>query len=138
MSLREAPKGIQSKYVKAPNGRIFLNNTNLMKLSDMSAVDVQGFEDPVPETVDQLNEMIAAALKKPEKPEKPNEDITKDDNIFDFSKATKKQIVKKAKENFDFDMEDVDNKEVADLRKEYEFLLVVGMGNNDNSGTGSN
>ena len=135
MSLREAPKGIQSKYVKAPNGRIFLNNRNLMKNSDMSAIDLQGFENPTPETVDQLNEMIAEALKKPEK---PNEDIENNDDTFDFSKATKKQIAKKAKENFDFDIEDIDNKEVGDVRKEYEFLLATSGGNDDNSGTGSN
>jgi len=132
MSLREpVKKGIQSKYVKSPNGRIFLNNPNLAKMADMSAVDVQGFEDPVPETVDQLNTMISEGLKKPAKPE------TKDDDIFDFSKATKKQIAKKAKENFDFEIEDIDNKEVGDVRKEYEFLLATGT-SNDDTGSGSN
>ena len=100
----------------------------------MSAVDVQGFEDPVPETVDQLNEMIAAALKAPAK---PDEDITDNDNIFDFSKATKKQIAKKAKEIYDFDIEDIENKDVKDIRKEYEFLLATGSGTNGNTGSGS-
>lgn len=133
MSLREAPKGIKSKYVKAPNGRIFLNNPRLALLADMSAVDVQGFEDPVPETVDQLNAMIAKGLKKPTKTEA---DVNED--IFDFSKATKKQIAKKAKENFDFDIEDIDSKDVADVRKEYEFLLATGSGTNDDTGAGSN
>ena len=135
MSLREKPTGIKSKYVKAPNGRIFLNNPSLAKLSDMSAVDIQGFTDPVPETVDQLDAMIAAALKEPAK---TDENITpSDDNIFDFSKATKKQIAKKAKENFGFDIEDIDNKDVGDVRKEYEFLLATGTGNDD-TGSGSN
>ncbi len=134
MSLREKATGITSKYVKAPNGRIFLNNSNLAKLSDMSAVDVQGFEDPVPETVDQLNAMIAEGLKQPAKVENTDTD---NDDTFDFSKATKKQIVKKAKENFGFDIEDIDNKEVADVRKEYEFLLATGT-SNDDTGSGSN
>ena len=64
MSLREKNSGIQSKYVQSPNGRIFLNTPNLAKLSGMSAIDIQGFKDPVPETVDQLNTMIADAIKK--------------------------------------------------------------------------
>jgi len=132
MSLREKQEGIKSKYVKAPNGRIFLNNPNLAKLSDMSAVDVQGFEDPVPETVDQLNAMIADGLKKPAKP-----DVDLDKDIFDFSKATKKQIAKKAKENFGFDVEDIDNKDVGDVRKEYEFLLATGTNTDDNTSSGS-
>jgi len=137
MSLREKNVGIQSKYVKAPNGRIFLNNPNLAKLADMSAVDIQGFEDPVPETVDQLNAMIAEAIKSPKKTADQN-DTPSNDNVFDFSKATKKQIAKKAKENFNVELQDIDTKDVKDLRVEYEFLLATSGKDNDNTGSGSN
>lgn len=133
MSLREPVKeGIQSKYVKSPNGRIFLNNTNLSKLSDMSAVDVQGFEDPAPETVDQLSAMIAESIKKPKA-----EKVTQDDNIFDFSKATKKMIIKKAKENFDADLS-AEEPDVNVLRKQYELLLATSGKTDDDTGSGSN
>jgi len=133
MSLREKFEGIKSKYVKTPNGRILLNTNNLSKLSDMASIDLQGFEDQHPETVDQLNEMIANSSTKKDK----KEDVDEDD-VFDFSKATKKQIAKKAKENFDVDLEDVDTKDVADVRKEYEFLLATSGNSDDDTGTGSN
>ena len=131
MSLREKDVGIKSKYVKSPNGRIFLNTRNLAKLSDMSAIDVQGFEDPVPETVDQLNAMIAEAIKKPKTV------IDTDDDIFDFSKATKKQIAKKAKENFDVDLV-IEDRDVTELRTEYEILLSTSGNSDDDTGSGSN
>jgi len=133
MSLREKPKGIQSKYVKSTNGRIFLNNPNLSLQSEMTAIDVQGFDNPVPETVEKLNELIAEGLKKP-----TENVVTDNDVIFDFSKATKKQIAKKAKENFDIDLEDIDTKEVADVRKEYELLLATIGSSDDDTGSGSN
>jgi len=132
MSLREKDVGIKSKYVKSPNGRIFLNNPNLAKLSDMSAVDVQDFEDPVPETVDQLNAMIAEAIKKP----KEKTVIETNDDIFDFSKATKKQIAKKAKENFGVDLV-TEDREVTELRTDYEILLNSSGNSNDDTGSGS-
>ena len=134
MSLREQPKTpvINSKYVKSSNGRIFLNNPNLAKLTDMSAVDLQGFEDPVPETVDQLNEMIAKAIKG----DKKETGFVSNDNVFDFSKATKKQIVKKAKEDFDADL-NVDN-DIKELRVEYELLEKTLGNSNDDTGAGSN
>ena len=131
MSLREKDVGIKSKYVKSPNGRIFLNTTNLAKLSDMSAIDVQGFEDPVPETVDQLNAMIAKGLKKP-----AVKTVTKDDDIFDFSKANKKSIAKKAKEKFDMDL-DIENKDITEIRTDYELLLATNGKSDDDTGSGS-
>ena len=132
MSLREPETGIKSKYVKSPNGRIFLNNSNLAKLSDMSAVDLQGLEDPVPETVDQLNAMIAEAIKKP----KVDKDDGKDDDIFDFSKANKATIAKKAKEKFDVDL-DVGNKNITEIRTDYELLLATNGKSDDDTGSGS-
>ncbi len=130
--MSEEKKGIQSKYVKSPNGRIFLNNKNLSVLSDMSAIDVQGFEDPIPETVDQLNAMIADALKNPKKA-----DAGEDEDEFDFSKSTKLTIAKKAKELFDIEL-DIKDKDIKDIRIEYEILTKTIGANNGDTGTGSN
>lgn len=137
MSLRETPKGIQSKYVKSANGRIFLNSKSLALQSEMSAIDIQGFEDPVPETVDQLNAMIAEAIKKPVSTDSHISSDKDPNDIFDFSKANKATIAKKAKELFDFDLV-IEDKDIADVRKEYEFLLVTSGKTDDDTGSGSN
>lgn len=134
MALRKESASIKSKYVQSPNGRIFLNNPMLARMPNMSAIDLQGFEDPVPGTVDQLNAMIAEGKKEP-KIEKPAEIETSDDT-FDFSRANKKQIAKQAKERFDIDLE-TDGRDITEVRTEYELLLATSGGTNGDSSSGS-
>lgn len=141
-SLRGKEQELKSKYIKNPEGRIFLNNKNLCKLPEMTSVNIEGFENPVPETVEQLEKMKAAKpaapkQEEPETPAIPTDGLTLDDfagdDIFDFSKANRAVIAKKAKEMFNVDMAIID-KDISDVRAEFSQLVEQ----NDNTGAGSN